>query len=195
MSLQLSAKPYPEPLSLTETKLHLREDVTAQDALIRAAIKAAREKVETDTHRALITQTWVERLDAFPAEFKVHQPPLQSVTSITYTDTSGDTQTLSSSVYTVDIYSLPGRIVTAYGESWPSTRDVPNAVAMTFVAGYGDDRGDVPRPLRQAMLLLVGAWYENREDVVSAPNYQVLTEMVGTASYNNLIYPYKVPRF
>jgi hypothetical protein len=36
----------------------------------------------------------------------------------------------------VDINEEPGRVYLAYGESWPSTQDIRNAVTIRFVAGY-----------------------------------------------------------
>ena len=95
------------------------------------------------------------------------RPPLQSVTSITYVDDAGDTQTLSSSLYQVDTKSQPGRIIPAYGESWPTVRsNTLNAVTVNFVAGYGDDPEDVPAGLRHAVKFLCGHWFEQRETVV-----------------------------
>jgi len=92
--------------------------------------------------------------------------PIQAVSSITYVDIGGTTQTWSSSLYDVDIYSKPGRIRPKWGETWPSIRSQMNAIAMTYTCGYGATAASVPAPIRQAMLLLIGHWYENREAVV-----------------------------
>jgi uncharacterized phiE125 gp8 family phage protein len=40
-------------------------------------------------------------------------------------------------------------------------------VAVEYTAGYGDTAADVPAPLRQAMLLMIGHWYEHREAVIT----------------------------
>lgn len=60
--------------------------------------------------------------------------PLISVTSITYIDVDGVTQTLSSSLYSITD-PAKGVITLNYGESWPTTRWQPNAVTVRFVAG------------------------------------------------------------
>lgn len=91
--------------------------------------------------------------------------PLQSVSSITYVDTDGVTQTLSSGAYVVDDKSERGWVVLASGEEWPSTYDVINAVTISFVAGYGDATTDVPEPLREMILLIVTQWHEHRKTV------------------------------
>lgn len=165
MSIKRTTDAAAEPISTAEAKTHLRVTSSDDDTYIGTLIKVARKNVEQYLSRALITQTWTWKLDAFPSEFEVPYAPLQSVTSIQYLDTGGSSQTLDSSVYTVDANSEPGRIVEAYSQSWPATRDVIDAVTVTYVAGYGDAGSDVPEPIRQAILILVSQWYENREPV------------------------------
>jgi hypothetical protein len=182
-----------EPLLLQEAKDHCRVDGTEQDGVIANLVSAAREYVETFTGRQLISATLRLRLDYFPGgcsrgvpaagyrpagdvEWRfigggggilVPRPPLVSVSSITYVDTAGATQTLSAGAYQVDTDSEPGRIQPAYNTTWPSTRSQLNAVTITYVAGYAT-RTAVPASIKQAMLLLIGHWYENREAVGQA---------------------------
>lgn len=88
----------------------------------------------------LVTQTWTIKLADFPCGgIPLPAGPVTSVTSVTYIDTNGASQTLSSSAYTVvGIGDRTGaKIVPAYGYSWPSTRDVPEAVTVVFVSGVG----------------------------------------------------------
>jgi len=169
-SLELQSAPAVEPISLDEAKAHLRVDSSDEDDLITSLIQAAREYAEEFLGRALITQTWDWYLDDFPSSdsvpLYVPKPPLQSVMSIQYVDSNGDTQTWDSSEYDVDVKSDPGRIAPAYGESYPDPRDQLNAVTIRFTAGYGDSASDVPQRIRQALLLILGHWYENRAEVV-----------------------------
>jgi len=163
MSLTLVTAPTYEPVSVDELKTHLRISHVDEDPYLYLLVRVAREEVEKFTRRKLISQTWDWRMDAFPCEFRVPYAPLQSVTSITYTATDGTATVLSSSVYDVDAYTSPGRIVEAYGQAWPSTRDVINAVTVRFVCGYGNPLA-VPKSLRQAVRMIAGHFYENRED-------------------------------
>ncbi len=168
MGLVLVTAPGVEPVSLAEAKSHLRVDTTDDDALITALITAAREQVENDTRRALVTQTWDYVLDAFPSgsEIVLPLPPLQSVTSITYRDKDGNSSTFDASNYVVDTAGMFGRVVLKSGVTWPSVTLYPaGAVTVRFVAGYGD-AGAVPQSLKQAILLLVGHLYENREAAI-----------------------------
>lgn len=157
-----------------KTHLHIDSDEDSEDETLDAMIDAATKWCEEFQGRKYLTQTIVEKFDGFPTEFHTTWSPLIAVASITYTDTAGDTQTLSSTYYTVDADSEPGRIVEAYGYSWPAARDHVNVVTLTYTAGYGDAAA-VPVRVKQAVKLLVGHWYLNREaasqtDLASIPN-------------------------
>ena len=133
--------------------------------------EAATRHVERISRRQLITQTWREKCDTFTTSIvTLRKRPLQSVTSITYVDSAGDSQTVSSSLYAVDTDADPGRIVLGYQESWPTSRGHTNDVAYTYVCGYGDTGADVPSTLKAAIKLLVSHWSENREATISGSN-------------------------
>jgi len=172
MSLRLVTAPASEPIDLEfDAKPHLRVDFADDDFYISGLITAAREHVEkTELSSALITQTWELVLDAWPGvELRLPKPPLQSVTSIKYTDIDGNESTLAAATYLVDGDSWPGRLVLRDGQSWPSVtlREI-GGVVIRFVAGYGD-ADDVPTPIRQAMQLILSDWYENRENTLIMP--------------------------
>lgn len=187
MSVVVSSAPATEPVTLIEAKAHLYVDTSNDDTLITTMISTARIYVENYTRRSLITQTLVARYDRFPSLFQLEKPPLQSVTSIAYLDPAGDSQTVSSGDYDVDIYSTPPRVTEAYGTTWPSTRvDVPNVVTVTYVAGYGAAAA-VPETLKHAVLMLIGHWYENRE----ATSQQINVSDI-PMSVDSLIRPYVV---
>lgn len=162
-ALVIVTPPGTEPISAAEAKLHCRVDSADDDALITALIVSARQCAETETRRALVTQTIDLVLDEFPA-WCIHlpRPTIQSVTSITYIDTDGISQTLGASEYQVDAKGEPGRIVPSYGKVWPCARRQPNAVTVRYVAGYLNAAA-VPQGIKQWMLLHVGHWYANRD--------------------------------
>lgn len=164
MAWQITTQPTGEPVTLEEAKLHLRVDTDADDALITALIKAARQWCEDFQNRSYITQTITWKLDEFPEEFIVPRPKLQSVASIKYIDTNGTEQTLDGSYYDVDIYSEPARISLAYGKSWPALRGDINSVEVIYNAGYGD-ADSVPDRIKAAIKLFIAHLYENRENV------------------------------
>jgi uncharacterized phiE125 gp8 family phage protein len=141
------------------------------DALLTGFIASARGYVEKITDRQLITATWRVKGDRFPrwnAPLELPLPPLQSVAAVTFLDTAGAPQTWASSEYVVDAPAGPqataGRLYPALDVDYPDTADREDAVTVEFVAGYGAAAA-VPQELKQAMALLIGHWYENREAV------------------------------
>lgn len=182
-SLNRTTDPASAVVSTAEFKAHARVDVSDDDTYIDTLVAAATRRFEQETNRALVTQTWAMTLDHFPySERPIRLPraPLQSVSSITYVDNNGDTQTWDSSKYSVDSNSLPARIYLAHGEAYPTTRDIENAVTVTFVAGFGDASTDVPPDIVHAIKLLAGHWYEHRESVLVGT---VVTNMPQSWSY------------
>lgn len=171
MSLKLITAPAAEPVTLTEAKLHLRVDHDTEDDLITDLIVAAREKAEHLTGRKLISQTWEQVLDAFPGSaIDLETPPVASITSVTYTDTSGADVVLDSGDYTLDNVTDQGRgwlLPSATLSTWPSTYDAVNVVRVRFVAGYGASGASVPSRIRQFMLLEIGTIYKMRESIVA----------------------------
>ena len=166
---------------------------TTVDPYLATLITVARMTCENFTKRKLITQTWRQYHDTFPAcrEIDIFLPPLQSVTSVQYKDTAGATQTLDTDYYTVSATGERGRICLNDGYSWPDTlAGAPDAMWITMVAGYGSARSDVPAPLRQGMLTLIGHYYNMREDVIAGT---IVSAVPKTSDY--LWSPYKSYEF
>lgn len=165
MPLKLVAAPAQEPISLDEALAHLRlegDEYAGEQSYVSALLVAARRWCEGFQNRAYVTQTWDLVLDRFPGgAIRIPLPPLQSVAYVKYKDPSGSEQTLDPAGYTVDAAGEPGRIVPAYGCSWPETRDEIGAVTVRFTAGYGAPAA-VPAEIKQAILLKVADLYEHR---------------------------------
>lgn len=147
----------------------------SDDTLLTGLIQAAREYAEGYQNRALCTQTWELVLDDWPNDkyVEIPKPPLQSVTDIKYKDTAGVEATWAVTNYIIDIDSFLGRVVLAYGCSWPTTSLYPvGGIRIRFVAGYGL-AASVPQTTKMALLLLIGHWYEQREGVSERPMSEV----------------------
>lgn len=170
-ALTRSSDPASEPVTLAEARIacDLWADESAHDDHLTILIAAARRLIEERTGLALITQTWRLTLDRFPVgEDHLYLPraPLQSVSSVTYTDTAGDSQTWDSDDYIVSTDHRPGRISPAFGQVWPTARDQADAVAITYIAGYGDAASDVPNLARHAVLMVIREWFDRPEGAV-----------------------------
>lgn len=173
MNLKRTVAPVAEPVTWLECQEHLRLDDETDKTYVEALIAAAREYAEQATGRALMAQTWQLKRDAFwPGTLLLPCPPLVSVSSITYTDVDGNTQTADASLYTVDTSSEPGRVFLAYNQTWPTTRSIEDAVTVTYTAGYAS-ASVVPQAIKQAIMILVAHWYANREPVTTGSMAQV----------------------
>lgn len=186
--LKLVTAPVAEPWTLAEVKKDrgIHDEDKEFDLALGLLVKAARRWAEHFTSRCLIEQTWDLLFpEGFPwlagrhyvldpYEIRIPRAPLKVSTGIThikYLDTNGTQQVLVAGTdYNVMDRGEPAIIVPAYGTSWPSTRDWTNSsgqypVEVRFIAGYGMQGSAVPENIRKAMLLLIGHWHENREEV------------------------------
>lgn len=150
MPLITITPPDAEPVSVDDVKLSARVDAeTFDDQLALLLIPAIRAEAEHRLGRRLITQTVELVLDAFPSgEIDLRLPSVQSVTSIKYLDTAGVEQTIINTDYSLDTAASPGRVLLDTDAAWPATQDVPNAVRVRYVVGYGDDDASVPANIR-----------------------------------------------
>lgn len=178
--------PESEPVTVAEAKTHLEVTGTAKDAYIGALIKAARRICEADAGLSFVTQTRVIKLDRFPScwpwpyRYGVHAMtnpyseiilpygPVLEITSFTYVDTEGADQTLAVDTdFYFDDHSAVARLRPV--SSWPSTNIMPNAVTIEYTAGIDLDADTTEEYLpivKQAILLQVASFFENRQDEV-----------------------------
>ena len=179
MSLKLQTAATVVPVSLAEAKLHLKVDVSDDDALISSLITAATLDAEHLMGRALLPQKWQLSLDSFPTDpnspwwnpavvarvaIALQRPPVTGVDSIKYVDAvTGVLTTLASGSYQAVLASdYTASVVPAYGLAWPTARVQPEAVQVIFSCGYADAAA-VPEPIKAWVKLKIGALYLNRE--------------------------------
>jgi len=192
-----TSSPPAEPVTLDEIKDHLRmQDINNFDSQLLGLITASREWIEDCTGRALVQQTWKYYLQDWPSgdEFELPYSPLQSVTSIKYTNSAGTETEWTNTYYEVDTDSEPGRVILAHGKTWPSTTLHPkNPIEIEFVAGYDDDSGsppdytvNIPEAIKNAIKLDVEIRFERPNDAY----VKVLQDV-----RDSLLAPYRIWRF
>lgn len=147
------------PVSIDDAKAYCDYEDNDRNGQFLTWIKAATAQVEHDCEVALCSQTCKLYLPWFPNwtphVIELRKPPVTSVSSITYLDGSGVSQTLSSSVYTTNLKRWPPRIRLTDGQTWPTTQDyTDNAVTVTFIAGFGTTSTDPTWPLYQEAVRL-----------------------------------------
>lgn len=193
MGLKVYEQPTVEPLTLAVVRAHLGvEPYTVDsngdgdhphDEMIMAMLGAAREWAEGFTGRSIALKTYELALDEFPEdEIELPNPPVVSITSVTYVDTAGDEQTIAAEDYVLDNSQFcQAWLKPASTTSWPSASAVMNAVKVRYLAGYQDPEPDssapeadpLPKAIRAALLLMVGHLYANRESVADKQTFAV----------------------
>lgn len=171
MAYKISIQPTEEVITLAEAKNQLQiDDFDVDDSLITDLIKAVRQDTELHLNQCLVTQTVQEYYKAweddehFQEKLTLSLSPVQSISSITYSDATGNTQTLAT--YQSELIGIPSTIYAAVGAAFPSVQSgAINPIKVTYVAGYGLAT-DVPKPIKQAMLLMIRSYYDNRHDSV-----------------------------
>lgn len=190
----LLTAPASEPVTLAEAKAHARIEHDFEDALITAYVTAARKRVEADTMRAIVTQTWTATLDRWPLRLASQESevwpfttnptqrrivlarkPIASITSLIVdgaTITSGN-------------YAIRGDELWVKEDVVDSDAELGSGIVITYVAGQAV--ADVPEDLKLAIKLMFAHFYAVRE--TTSP--QGIYHQVAPFGYDTLISPYK----
>lgn len=167
-SWKVTTSPASEPISTADAKTYLNVSTSLHDTLIDNLVSASRVLYERYTGSAVISQTITQVWEYTPcdAEFELSVNPLITSTLpvLSYADSDGNYQTWASSNYTLDSISPLARIVKKSTASWPTVGEFPNRWQCVYLAGYASAAA-VPEDIIDAILLMVGFLYENREDI------------------------------
>lgn len=190
MSLVLTSGPAVEPVSLAEVKAHLRIDGDVEDSILATLVITSRLHIEAALGLALIEQSWRWSIDAWPTRRIVTLPlrPVSAVTSIVTRNADGLAETIAGDRYIPHPGSDEPRVSWRNGQPLPRT-DRADGIEVAFVAGYGPTAADVPAPIRQALLLLIAHWYEQREPTAVATELKPIPHMV-----SELLMPFRAHR-
>lgn len=170
MQPYLLTPPATTPVSLAEAKTHCRVDHSGDDTYITGLIGAAVGHLDGRAGilgRCIMEQVWVYPFAKWPASgyLKIDIPDV-SAAVVKYFDTDGAEQTVSSSVYRVERAVEGAHIWFTSGFTWPDLYiDRPSPISVTVTAAM-PSTAPALQAIRHAMLLMIGHWYENREEVV-----------------------------
>ena len=153
-------------------KAHLKVTSTDEDTYIESIlIKAAQEACENFTGRKFSNGIYDYYLDKFPSgsdragTILLPYAPVSAVTHVKYDDTDDAEQTLTVDTdYKNDIIGEPARVIPI--DNWPEVYEKNiNTVRIRFQTGYTAP-DFIPIAALEAMYLLIGEMYLNRQDSV-----------------------------
>lgn len=111
---------------------------------------------------------------------RLPMPPLISVSSISYVDPSGQTNTLPFQNIVIST-GTPGQIAPSFGNIFPLTIPSLSSVTIEYVAGYGPDASYVPQTVKLAILFLVDHYYNHRTS--DEPEPKVIENLLRTVDW------------
>ena len=178
--------PATEPLTLSQAKaqLGITDDQTDFDALIGGTgsgdgyISTARNYIEETYGIAILKQRVRFTIAQFPWEDTIRLPlwPVQSCDAMGYTTADnmfnpmsvGDNTLIPIPNVLTRLSRKPAELVLPFGQIWPpATLQTTDGVQADFTIGYirGDSPETLPVPsvVYQAMRLLIGHYFMNRE--------------------------------
>lgn len=160
-----------------KSQIHMKYGITVEDDFLTRSRNAVVEHIEEYLNRKLTQQTVKYYLDDFPCENHIELPfpPIVNIPSsgVVYKNSTNYSAQLSSTKWTQDIISEPGRVVLNYNDDWPTdTLATNNPISIEYRCGYGSsDIGSLgstniklPTVIVQAAVMIAAAWYENREE-------------------------------
>lgn len=172
MSIEIITPATLFPVTLDEAKAHLRVDFDEDDTYINSLIKSATATAENYLNYKLLSTTVKEYRSAFEKEMRLCFPNVTAISEIKYLDSS-ETETDA----TITDFALlstfrPSRLILKTGKELPSTFSRPDAVRIIYVTGKATAT-EIDSSIKHAILLIVGDYYENREDIhhVGRTNY------------------------
>lgn len=169
------------PVGLTEVKAHLRLDHAHEDEYLRSLIQAAVGFVEEYLGRSLLTQVWrliwqkekpyppqLSALEKDVSSVSLPYPPLRAILGVNRLTITGEKQPIRR--HRLEMNHQVPRLIFA---------DVLEPVEIDFETGYGDRPTDIPPVIRQAILLSIADFYENR-DSTNLPRNALAHEILDT---------------
>ena len=144
-----------EPVTLAEAKAHLRVLGDTDNDYISSLISSAREYAESVHDKTYGTKT-IEAVADYVGDYILPVRGLSSLTSVIATGSDGITHDITS-----DFYLDPFKSELIYAGNGVSDLAEINPVRITYIAS-----GAPTKATKQAMLLLIGHWYEHREEAV-----------------------------
>jgi hypothetical protein len=189
-SVTLVTPPAILPVTPAQLTAWARMDENEDDATLQMLIDTATESAERFMNRSLISRTLKYTID-IPASslnnslgdgiydlpvsvlngclksfIDLPRGPVSAISSVTTTDIYDAETTFSSIYYTLD--ATGSRLLLNSTATWPSNLRQKAAVAIGYIAGYGDTQASVPAAIRNGILIHAASLYEQRGQCADA---------------------------
>jgi uncharacterized phiE125 gp8 family phage protein len=174
---RLVTPPASEPVSLAEAKLYLKLDGDDENDLVASLIAAARLTIEAASRKQLIAQTWRLVLKRWPSEpLRSPLSPLLAVTGAALRSSANVVTPLPNVVGQIMAGVDPPAIT--LGSPQPVLVPPDGQLEIDLLTGFGPAATDVPASLRQAVLMQMARWFENRGDHVTGADASLAPEIM-----------------
>lgn len=160
-------------LTLAEAKNHLRipTGITEEDDYLQALIDTATDVADKYCNISIMQQTYVQYADKWDDTIQLFHSPIEGsgaadMVEVEYIGEGNTTySTWAITQYIFDKYTCPLRLMAAPNVVYPDIENRLNAIKIEYKVGYGT-ASDVPKGIKQALLIMVGQWYENRQEAI-----------------------------
>lgn len=194
-SLKIDTKATLKLVTVTECKNFLRVDFTDDDNYISDLIDMAMESIEKYCNISIYEQTLIQQCDLWDETFNLLRSPIQNsgdltIEHIKYYDENNNFVVWNSTNYNVDKNISPARIYLAdESDSYPTLSNRIYPIEVKYKSG-ADAVNSAPKMLKQACLLIIGQFYENRQPYIVGRS---VSEIPMTVRY--LLDPHKTQTF
>lgn len=184
------------PVSVEEAIRHCRITIDEGDTVALEEVTVLLEQYIASAFRLLNgwdgllgccigAQEWRQDFDGLTSCMRLPLGPAKEVVEILWRNDAGDEDVIADENYMLRT-DAGGCSVVSFRKSFSAPSGIADDFAVSITYSAGED--DVPAPIKQAILLMVGAWYENREETVIGVS---VTSLPNAVAVDRLIHPYR----
>jgi uncharacterized phiE125 gp8 family phage protein len=144
-------------VTLSEAQAYVRIETGEEEAVVAGLVRTASALCESFINQVVIARSFSEDIPASGGWERLSSTPVRAITNVESVGTSGETTALLTGDYSVDVDSS--------GDGWVRVLDSVAAtrVRVTGSAGIAATENEVPEPIRQGILRLVGHLFTSRD--------------------------------
>jgi uncharacterized phiE125 gp8 family phage protein len=154
MAMQGMALP---AVTMSEAQAYVRIETGEEEAVLAGLVRTASALCEAFLNQVVIAREFSEDLAASGAWQRLSVTPVRAIDGVETIDSGGTATPLPSAGYAVDIDSS--------GDGWVRITDpsVTGRIRISGTAGMAMGQNDVPEPIRQGVLRLIGHLFTARD--------------------------------